>query len=109
MVEHTFGKWNKLSGSAWNPPVAKERWCEVCNHRDYRESNATSWLKPLVFILVLLAAGSVAVIGVTLHMNNLPLHPSSLPQLFSWATLSDLDIESILRKSDSDTTDSDGM
>lgn len=108
MKEHSFGKWTKLSGSAWNPPVVRERWCEVCNSRDYRESNATSWLKPLVFILVFLAVGSVAVIGVTLHMNNLPLHPSSLPQLFNWATLSDIDIESILRKPDPGAGDDDG-
>lgn len=108
MKEHTYGKWNKLSGSVWNPPVEEERWCEICGIRDYRQNNATSWLTPLVVILVMLALGSVAVIGITLHMNNLPLHPSSLPQLFNWATLSDIDIESILRKPDPSTGDDDG-
>lgn len=97
-VEHEYGKWTKLSGSAWNPPVVKERTCSVCNDVEHVEDNNTSWLKPLVSVIFIIAIGGVAVICVTLRMNGLPLKLASVKQLFSKETLSDTDIDDILNK-----------
>ena len=98
--EHVFGPWATISGSIWNNPIVKERTCSVCGEVEHVESYSTSWLKPLIIVLLLILFGGLAVILVTLKMNGLPLEIASVKKLFSKETLSDTDIENLLNKKD---------
>lgn len=102
-TDHAFGDWETISGSIWNNPIVKERICSICGDVEHEENNSTSWLKPLVIVIFIIAIGGVAVICVTLRMNGLPLEIASVKQLFSKETLSDTDIDDILNKPDAPT------
>lgn len=102
-TEHAFGEWETISGSVWNNPIVKERTCSICGDVEHEESNSTSWLKPLVIVLLIIVIGGIAVICVTLKMNSLPLEINSIKKLFSKETLSDTDIDDILNKPDAPT------
>ena len=100
LAEHSYGGWEKVSGSIWNTPIMKQQTCEVCGDYQTKEDNSTSWLKPMVTCVFIMIIGSVAALGVTLYMNGLPIHPSSVKQLFKKETLTDEDIDEILNKPD---------
>lgn len=99
-VDHSFGDWKTISGSVWDNPIVKERTCSVCGEVERVESNSTSWLKPLVIVLLVIIFGVIAVLIITLKMNGLPLEPASIKKLFSKESLTDDDIDNILNKSD---------
>ncbi len=72
----------------------------ICGDVEHVESDSTSWVKPLVIIISIIIFGSLAVVIMTLKMNDLPLKPASIKKLFSKETLSDTDIEDLLNKTD---------
>ena len=99
-TEHDYGKWETKSGSIWNNPIVKERTCSICGDIEHSESSPTSWLKPLIVVLLIIIIGGFAVILVTLKMNGLPLERASIKKLFSKEALSDTDIEKLINKPD---------
>lgn len=78
MTEHIFGDWETVSGSAWNPPVVKERVCDFCGEMERTESNATAWLKPTVLFVLFALVGGCGYAGYLIFQKGLPLHPASL-------------------------------
>lgn len=107
-TEHDFGRWETISGSIWNTPVVKERECSICGEIETSSSNATSWLKPLIIVLLLIIVAGATVLGITLKMNGLALNPSNIKKLFSKSAITDEDVEKILNKpsNDGDSSDS---
>lgn len=99
-TEHDYGDWSTISGSVWNNPIVKERTCSICGDVQHTESNATSWVKPLVLVLFLIVIGGGAVVVVTLKMNGLPMEIGSVKKLLKKENLTDDDIDNILNKSD---------
>lgn len=99
-TDHDYGKWETISGSIWNNPIVKERTCSICGDVERSESSPTSWLKPLIVVLLIIIIGGFAVILVTLKMNGLPLELASIKKLFSKEALSDTDIEKLINKPD---------
>jgi hypothetical protein len=81
VTAHPYGEWYTVSGSAWNPPVVKERVCGTCGDAERSEDSSTAWLKPTVIVLVLAVLGGCGGVGYLLHSKGLPLHPSSIPLL----------------------------
>ena len=81
VTAHPYGEWYTVSGSAWNPPVVKERVCDTCGNAERSEDNSTAWLKPTVIVLLLAVLGGCGGVGYLLYSKRLPLHPSSIPLL----------------------------
>ena len=63
VIDHEFGQWKTIKGSAWNPPVIKERTCKECGKQERTSDNSTAWVKPTVIGVIVLLGGGGAGMG----------------------------------------------